>query len=266
MLEALFAREGLPEWDLPPDLRETYGGAFGLPDEAIVANLVSSIDGVAAIPGVDRSSALISGSDRGDRFIMGFLRAAADVVLIGAGTLRAHPRSLWTSEQAYPDGTPSFRQFRDTRKRPAEPALAVVTASGRIDPAHPALQREAVIITTKKGAEAFNGDTETVVLGEGDDLDTSAVVDALRARGHRLILTEGGPTLLGDLLRSGLVDELFLTVSPRVAGRSAKDERLGLVEGAEFLPKTLKAADLLSARRHDSHLFLRYAMRAPSPA
>jgi riboflavin biosynthesis pyrimidine reductase len=197
---------------------------------------------------------------------MGLLRAAADVVLIGAGTLRAHPRSLWTSEQAYPDAASSFKQLRDARGKPPEPSLAVVTASGPIDPEHPALQREAVIMTTKKGADAFDGDAETVILGDGDGIDASALVDALHVRGHRSILCEGGPTLLGDLLSAGRLDELFLTISPRVAGRSAKDERLGLVEGAEFLPKTLQAADLLSARRHGSHLFLRYAMSAPSPA
>jgi riboflavin biosynthesis pyrimidine reductase len=87
------------------------------------------------------------------------------------------------------------------------------------------------------------------------------VVGLLRARGHRLILSEGGPTLHGSLLASGLVDELFLTVSPLLAGRSTESERLSLVERAELLPQAPIGGRLLGVRRAGAYLFLRYELK-----
>jgi riboflavin biosynthesis pyrimidine reductase len=74
-----------------------------------------------------------------------------------------------------------------------------------------------------------------------------------------MILSEGGPTLFTSLLASGLVDELFLTMSPLLAGR-ALQSRLPLVEGVELLPDATQVLRLLSARRHENHLFLRYGL------
>ena len=73
------------------------------------------------------------------------------------------------------------------------------------------------------------------------------------------ILSEGGPTVFGSLLASGGVDELFLTISPLLAGRGFLS-RLSLVEGLELLPGATVDAHLLSARRHEQHLFLRYRL------
>jgi riboflavin biosynthesis pyrimidine reductase len=73
-------------------------------------------------------------------------------------------------------------------------------------------------------------------------------------------ITEAGPSLFGSLVDSGLVDELFLTVSPVLAGRGAT-ARLGLVEGVELLPRTRVAGRLRSVRTYGSHLFLRYGLR-----
>jgi len=81
----------------------------------------------------------------------------------------------------------------------------------------------------------------------------------LRERGHSLILSEAGPTVFASLVASGLVDELFVTVSPLLAGRDGRP-RLGLVEGAELLPGAGAPAELLSVRRADAHLFLRYRL------
>ena len=67
-------------------------------------------------------------------------------------------------------------------------------------------------------------------------------------------------SVLGSLVASGLVDELFLTVSPILAGRAAT-ERFGLVEGVELVPQTRVAGRLRSVRTHGSHLFLRYGLR-----
>ena len=75
------------------------------------------------------------------------------------------------------------------------------------------------------------------------------------------MLTEGGPRLLGQLIRDRLLDELFLTVAPVLAGR-ADTERPGLLAGLELLPGRRDPAWLLSVRRGASYLFLRYRLRS----
>jgi riboflavin biosynthesis pyrimidine reductase len=96
-----------------------------------------------------------------------------------------------------------------------------------------------------------------------DPLDPVVAIEALRAGGRELILCEGGPTLLGELAAAGLVDELFLTLSPLLAGRSAAEQRLSLVEGTAFLPGSGIGCRLLTLRQAGSHLFLRYELPSP---
>ena len=84
------------------------------------------------------------------------------------------------------------------------------------------------------------------------------MVAALRAEGYRSILTEGGPHLFGQLLAAGLVEQLFLTLAPALAGRQRDSTQIGLVEGTSLLPGIDVRGRLLSVRRSGSHLFLRY--------
>jgi riboflavin biosynthesis pyrimidine reductase len=87
-----------------------------------------------------------------------------------------------------------------------------------------------------------------------------SAIDELRARDLNVLLTEGGPHVMGELIANGLLDEAFLTVSPVVAGRDG-EPRLGMVAGVELLPDKAVWADLMSARRHGDYLFLRYGLR-----
>jgi riboflavin biosynthesis pyrimidine reductase len=266
-LDVLFEATDLPRFSLPAGIVDAYGSEIGFDATCVYANFVASIDGVAAIPDEERSSALISGKNDGDRFIMGLLRACADAVLIGAGTLRSHPKSLWTPANAFPALSADFAELRRARGTDDEPILALATASGKIDLEHPAFARGGLVLTTVDGAKTLGnakaaGPIEIVIGGEGDQLSESEMLSLLRERGHNLILTEGGPTLFGHLLRDGLIDELFLTISNRVAGRTDIEQRAGIVEDAVFLPDRLAQAELLSVRRNESHLFLRYAPNA----
>ena len=72
--------------------------------------------------------------------------------------------------------------------------------------------------------------------------------------------------MLGTLVAARLVDELFLTLSPLLAGRSPRRPRLALVENAAFLPELSVGGRLLSIPRSHSHLFLRYALATPQRA
>jgi riboflavin biosynthesis pyrimidine reductase len=192
---------------------------------------------------------------------MGLLRAFADVVLIGAGTLRAESAHLWTADRVYPPAADAFRSLREYLQLPPTAPLAVVTASGNVDPALPALEG-GLILTTAPGAKGLasraSGGVRVLGLGDGELVSAADVVAALRAAGHRSILTEGGPHLFGQLLAAGLVDQLFLTLSPALAGRDRNSGQIGLVEGTALLPDIDIRGRLLSARKSGSHLFLRY--------
>ena len=225
---------------------------------------MQTIDGVVSIPELPRSNALIAGESEADRFVMGLLRACADVVLVGSGTMLASPKGTWLPERVYPPAAEAFAELRRRRGRPEQPSLAFVTAGGSFDPTHPALERQAVVLTTTKAAAGLRSrvpsSTEVVAVNDGDHVDLGLAVTRLRERAHTAILSEGGPTVFGSLLASGAVDELFLTISPLLAGRGFLP-RLSLVEGVELLPGTTVAAHLLSVRRHEQHLFLRYSLR-----
>jgi riboflavin biosynthesis pyrimidine reductase len=261
-LEALFEADVPAGLGLPPELRGLYGGDLGLDESLVYTNFVCTLDGIVAIPSEPRSNRLISADSEADRFVMGLLRASADAVLIGAGTLGGSPKSVWTADRAYPDGAKAFAELRELLRLAPTPELAVVSASGSIDPGHPALEQGAIVVTNELGAARLDGRmpaaSELVVLGDDPTIEPRAVIDLLRSRGHRRILSEAGPHLFGSLLEADVVDELFLTVSPLLAGRAEEDGRLALVEGAELLPEHSGGWRLLSLRRHDDHLFLRF--------
>lgn len=165
--------EPLPADDAALALAYSHPLAEGRP--YVRANMISSLDGSSTAAG--RSGGL--GGD-GDRRVFGALRAAADVVLVGAATVR---------DEDY--GTPE------------RPALAIVTRGtiARTDRLYP-----------PSGAEPI------VYSGHGESVDLRAVLGDLYARGHRRVLAEGGPGVLGALLAAGLVDEFCLTVAPVLAG------------------------------------------------
>lgn len=269
-LELLYEAEGLATFDLPEELERLYGGRFGLVPPLLYANFVETLDGVVAIRSEPRTNRLVSGDSDADRFVMGLLRACADTVLLGSGTLHGSPGSIWTAERAYPDAADTFAELRRRLDLGPEPELAVLTASGALEPGHPALRHGALVLTTADGAARCRRElpeaVEVVALDGGSSVDPAAAVSFLRGRGRRSILSEAGPHVFSSLLAAGLVDELFLTLSPLLAGRSPLGERLGLVEGAELLPDRAESARLLGVRRQGGHLFLRYALNELSSA
>ncbi|HKU57466.1 MAG TPA: dihydrofolate reductase family protein [Gaiellaceae bacterium] len=256
--------EDLPRWDVPSELTELYGGAIGLDEPSVVANFVESLDGVVAVPRLARSHAILGDESEADRFVLALVRACADAVVVGSGTLLASPEGTWRIDRAYPPAAPALLELRARRGRPEQPLLAIVSAGGSLDPAHPVLETGALVLTTDGAAPRLRatlpGAAEVVAVNDADTVDLAAAVDVLRARGCSVVLTEAGPSMFGSLVASGLVDELFLTVSPVLAGRAA-EARLGLVEGVELVPQTRVAGRLRSVRTHGSHLFLRYGLR-----
>lgn len=254
-LEVIYDDVSSPTSDLPIGLRRRYGSDLGLEGPRVVANFVSSVDGVVALE-MKHSPGVISRHSDADRFVMGLLRASADAVLIGGGTLRADPGHAWTAEYIYPEATEDFRALRRSNGRPEHPRLVVVTASGEIDPAEPALDDALVVTTPQTERELVCILPSSASVRSLDPVTPRALVDLLRTEGLDLVLSEAGPALFGQLVADSCLDDLFLTVSPVLAG-SATTARKTLSEGL-VMDDALAAMDLVSARRHGSHLLLRY--------
>lgn len=246
-----------------------YGGPLRFPDSPrpyVIANFVASIDGVASLGLTDGTdSSTLSGKSRADRYLMGLLRASADAVVIGAGTLRTTPGHQWTPASVAGDDAAEINAYRAERTGAAEPPpLVVVSWSGDL-PAHVALDQPAtsvMIVTSAEGAPRVRRAhplTSVIESGEGSGLSGTAIVAAVtRALGPGLLLFEGGPSLFGRLLADQVMHELFLTISPRVAGRDHDQPRTGVVGGWAADPAALPRAAIESVRRSGDHLFLRY--------
>jgi len=249
---------------MPADLERIYG-RLGFADQVLYSNFVTSLDGVVTLGDKPSAGSVISGRNQADRFLMGLLRACADAVLLGAGTLRATPGHHWTAEHIYPDAAASFADLRHKLGRKSQPRLVLFTASGDVATAHPAVVAGATIVTSEAGAKKLQGrmpDTcDIIEVGKSGSVDVARAVAELRARGYDVLLTEGGPHLAGELIESGLLDEAFITISPVVAGRDV-DKRLGMIAGVELLPDRPLWSTLMSARRHGNFLFLRYGLRS----
>ena len=245
MLATLLDRSAGDALPLPPSLAERYGGALRLPARVVYANFVSTLDGVVSfdVPGSD-SAAVVSGGHPGDRFVLALLRAVAHAVVVGAGTLRKEPTSVWTPEHVFPEAGDSFAELRRAMRLRPKPLTVIVSASGNVDRSLPAFTSGVPVLVV----------TGTRTPQEIVDL-------ARRESGGERILSEGGPTLLGRFLEHGAVDELFLTLAPRLAGRSDALRRLALVEGNAFTPADAPRGRLVSVKAADDYLFTRFALR-----
>jgi riboflavin biosynthesis pyrimidine reductase len=262
-LETLFERAELPRYDLPSSLVERYGGSLGLATPCMLANFVSSVDGVVALPDASgESGEIISGGSAADRFVMGLLRACADTVLVGAGTFRKGRGHVWRAEVIFPDEAASFAELRRRLGLDPQPRFVVLTRSGAIDTKERALDG-ALIVTSRAGESALrarvSASTRVVALG-ADTVRLSDVVALLRREGSRILLTEGGPSVFAELVQARLVDELFLTSSPALFGRYTDDRRKSVTHGLDLAGVPM---ELLGVKRHRSHLFLRYGLRTP---
>jgi riboflavin biosynthesis pyrimidine reductase len=274
-LESLYDMERGSDLPLPPDLAALYG-RLQFPTHRgrpyIIGNFVSTLDGVVSlnVPG-QSGGGPISGFNPHDHLVMGLLRAVADAVIVGAGTLRAVPQHRWSAAYVAPAYASAYQQLRTRLGKPESPLNVIVTARGEITLNLPVFQSGEVpvlIVTTTQGEARIHVQSVPAavqiagVQGAGS-LSARAIVQAVCAvRQCNLILVEGGPQLLGDFFAEGLLDELFLTLAPQIAGRDTPTERPGLVTGQRFAPEHPLWGTLVSVKRAGSHLFLRYAFEA----
>ncbi|KQX07786.1 MULTISPECIES: dihydrofolate reductase family protein [unclassified Leifsonia] len=214
------------------DLKAAY--AIERPDgRGVRMNFVVSLDGASTLE--EHSGGL---GDAEDQRVMSVLRETADVLLVGAGTVRAEGYGGLPMPLALVSGSldidPGHQVFTDT-----DAARYVITHAGA-----PAARREALAAVA-----------EVLVCGE-DAIDLEAALEALAARGHTQVLCEGGPYLFGELMHADLVDELCLSLSPVLVGGDAGR----ILRGA---PEQLRRMRLVHALQGEAMLFLRYARGTP---
>lgn len=255
-------------------LADAYGASLTFPSRpdrpTVIVNFVSTLDGVVSYATAEAAGGgEISGFSAPDRFVMGLLRAHADAVMVGAGTVRAAPAEDWTPASIYPDAAGDFGALRREMALAPEPTTVVVTASGDVDPTHPGLRDPAIpvlIITTRAGlhrcATLASASNVTVTVAGAERVAPHDLLVVLRDAGFRLITCEGGPHLLAELLAADVVDELFLTIAPQIAGRSADHPRLALAEGVAFDVAAAPWWTPVSFARSGGHLFTRYRRAA----
>lgn len=228
--------------------------AYRFPDEPwLRMNFVSSIDGAATRNGLSGSL----GGDA-DRRIFELLRRQADVILIGAGTVRAEG---YAAMRLQDDAV----RWRLQRGRSEHPSFAIVSGSLDLDP-ESAVFADApsrpIVYTLSTASpsrrEALTPVADVVDAGT-DWLDPTKVREDLAARGMLHIHSEGGPTLFGAFIAGGAVDEICLTLAPAVdAGDAGR-----ISHSAHAVPTEMRLAALLEA---DGELFLRYVRAAAEHA
>lgn len=229
-------------------LRQLY--AYPVPTDRcwVRGNYITSLDGSAT---VDGTSGGLGGDN--DRLMFNLMRELADVVVVGAGTVRSENYSGVQLSAAQ-------RQRRSERDQSEVPPIAIITASGRIDhDAHVFTRTDVppLVFTSAEAAPRLQsalGGVADVAAASGVDrasVDEAAVLRLLAARGLVRVLCEGGPTLMGAFLDNDLIDDLCLTIAPAVvggdAGRVARGRtgRLGRMRRAHLLSDE---ADYLYAR------------------
>jgi riboflavin-specific deaminase-like protein len=181
----------------------------------VLTNMIASADGAASIDGL---SGQLGGP--GDRAVFRALRAVADVILVGAGTVRA---------ENYQPSKPSIDQQarRAARGQAPVPRIAVVTGRLDLDLSGPLFtdspDRPLVLTGTRPSPEqlARASDVAEVIVAGADTVDLAAGLTALAGTGAGVVLCEGGPTLNGQLLAADLIDEACLTIAPVLAGGAA---------------------------------------------
>jgi riboflavin biosynthesis pyrimidine reductase len=195
---------------------------YAYPDPAtraapwVRANMIASADGAASLEA--RSGGLSGGADR---TLFKVLRSLADVIVAGAGTARAERYRPVRDGEVWP---------RLRQGRTPTPPIAVITRGLSVSADDPLLTKapewaRTIVLTTqaappaRRAAVARHAD---VAVAGRDEVSPADAVAALAERGHRRILLEGGPTVLGQFAAAGLLDELCLTISPLLEGGRAE--------------------------------------------
>jgi riboflavin biosynthesis pyrimidine reductase len=257
---------------LPPNLARLYG-ELRMPRQRtgmhVFSNFVTPLDGIVSLQTKGHSGGGdISGFSLQDRMVMGLLRAVADVVLVGSGTLEADPEHVWTPAAICPELANDYQQLQRALAKPLPALNVVVSARGSVNlrlPVFASGKVPALILTSAAGAKRLlkqrvpsSAQIRAIRRGAGEISPHAILRELSRVTSGKRVLLEGGPTLLATFYKERLLNEQFLSLAPQISGRMPGDSRLGLVMGETFAPGDPLWGRLVDARRGAKLLFLRY--------
>jgi riboflavin biosynthesis pyrimidine reductase len=274
-LETLFESGRGRALPLPQRLAQLYGTLrMSAPSRFFVfSNFVSTLDGVVSLQAKGHSGGGdISGFSGQDRMVMGLLRAAADVVIVGSGTLNADPRHVWTPAAICPELADDYRRLEHNLGKSSASLNVVVSGRRPVNlrlPVFASGKVPAMIVTTTQGEKRLlkqkvpdSVQIRAIRRGSGEIPAAAILEEVGRVSGGKRILVEGGPRLLGSFHEERLIDEQFLSLAPQLSGRAPGDPRMSLVMGKLFAPRHPLWGKLIDARRGSNLLFLRYSFSA----
>ncbi len=189
-------------------------------------NFVQTVDGKVQV--LDNTKDYWPIGSKEDHDVLIELRSYADCLIHGSNLARQFGEFTFHSINK-----PEFKQMRTAKGKSADLPYYIITKNPK-----------SLSVNLKDAATIFAG-------------DLSNLVSELKNKGFNHVLVEGGPTLLGSFLRENLLDEIFLTISPKIFG-NVKNRTLTLVEGYLFPSKSIKHLTLLSVKKLESELYLRY--------
>lgn len=267
--QLLFSDDSNNELSLHEDFRAVLDGDWHIPaypDKPYVySNFATARDGRVSYnePGISTGGD-VTGFNAHDRWLMGLLRARADCVLMGDGTLEIERDHLWTAQHIAPDDAEAFTALRAHEGLAAYPPIVFVSYEAKFDASCGVFcdsNMHIVIATTRHGAERARAlkcaAKVDVIAFDGEAVDLRRLTQMLHSDyGSRRLLCEGGPRVMGGMLAAGLVDEEFVTLCPSIIGRSPDRPRPSYVEGVAFGPANAPRSKPFSLRRAGDMLFL----------
>jgi riboflavin biosynthesis pyrimidine reductase len=243
-------RRLLPDPVETVDLAEAYAPPVVTDGRPFVRlNMITSLDGAISVNG---TSGALGGP--ADKHVFATLRSWADVVVVGSGTVRAENYGPARVDEA-------TQRTRVARGQSPQPPIAVVSRRADFDfgaPFFADATAQPIIITTEERVDDVAhraGDAAQVIAAGPDAVNLAVATRQLAAKGWTSVLCEGGPGLNSDLARDDVLDELCLTVSPRIVGGDGPR----IIAGPPLMPPF--EPTLVHLLDEDGFQFLRLSLR-----
>lgn len=257
---------------LTPKLAHLYGGDLTFPvcrpmhRPYTVASYVMSMDGIISYSDIlgHEGGGEVAGFYEPDRFLVALLRTFG-VRIFGAKTLAKEPKGTGTPENIYPENPGLFREQMKRKKM----LSALLTTRFQIPHSADIFHDDTVenVIYTIPGASrmlemAHQHPAVAIREFPRENFEESVLRDLKSQYAAEYVYIEGGSTVWGNFLRHGLIDEIFITTSPRIVGNSRAVGRPTSIQGVLFTPETSPQFELVSIKKSGDFLFQRYRRQA----
>ncbi len=216
------------------------------------SNFVATLDGKVQI--LDHTDSYWPLGSRLDYETLIELRTYADVLIHGSTTVLFHPTIHSLSKDTFHEARKGMKKgeilYIAVSNHPVDDLMPKLASK------HPLVKTMVLTSQNARVSKKLAENAEIVRLGK-EQVDVSLLPNFLLKRGKKHILVEGGPTLLGSFFRANLIDELFLTLAPKIVGNK-KGKTLSMVEGFLYPPSQVPSYNLVSCMPIENEVYLRY--------